>query len=189
LSTLLVVGTAVFVYIIDSQSRINNFFTGLTKALNRLIHVVRPGYPETINVMKAKDTFNDFHDSYVVVKKHYRQLKAPFLYALMADATEILAVYVVYIAFSEWVNIGAVILAYGIANFAGLISVLPGGIGIYEAIMTAVLAATGVPPSLSLPVTVMYRVLNTLLQIPPGYYFYQKAISRGKLSPESIDDG
>lgn len=189
LSTLLVVGTALFVYVIDSKSRIHNFFTGLTKALNRLIQVVRPSYPETINVMKARNTFDDFHDSYVVVKKHYRQLKAPFLYAFLADITEVLAIYVVYIAFGEWVNIGAVILAYGIANFAGLISVLPGGIGIYEALMTAVLAATGVPPSLSLPVTVMYRILNTLLQIPPGYYFYHKAIAKGQLSSEAIRDG
>ena len=37
LSTLLLAGTAAFVYIVGSQSRINHFFTGLTKALNRVI--------------------------------------------------------------------------------------------------------------------------------------------------------
>lgn len=189
LSTLLVVGTAAFVYIIDSKERINNFFIFLTKAVNRVIQVVRPSYPETINVGKARGTFDDFHDSYVIIKQHYRELKAPFLYALLADITEVLAIYVVYIAFGEWVNIGAVILAYGIANFAGLVSVLPGGIGIYEALMTAVLASTGVPPGVSLPVTVMYRVLNTLLQIPPGYYLYHKAISKGELSSEEVRGG
>lgn len=189
LSTLLVVGTAAFVYIINSKQRINNFFTGLTKALNRLIRMIRPSYPEAINISKARKTFDDFHDSYVIIKQHYRELKAPFVYALVADATEILAVYVVYIAFAEWVNIGAVILAYGIANFAGLVSVLPGGVGIYEALMTAVLASTGVPPGVSLPVTVMYRVLNTVLQIPPGYYFYHKAISEGHLSSKEVRGG
>jgi uncharacterized protein (TIRG00374 family) len=106
---------------------------------------------------------------------------------LVADTTEVLAVYVVYLAFGELVNIGAVILAYGIANFAGLVSVLPGGVGIYEGLMTAVLAATGIPPGVSLPVTVMYRILNTLLQIPPGYYFYKKAIDGGGLSAGSVE--
>lgn len=186
LSTLLVVGTLGFIYIINSKARINSFFIWLTRGLNKLIHVIRPSYPETINIGRAKNLFNDFHYSYLEIKSNYRQLKAPFLYALLADTTEVLAVYVVYIAFGEWVNIGSVILAYGIANFAGLISVLPGGIGIYEALMTAVLASTGVPPSVSLPVTVMYRVLNTLLQLPPGYYFYQKAISKGELSAEAV---
>ena len=91
--------------------------------------------------------------------------------------------YVVYIAFGHLVNVGAVILAYAIANFAGLVSVLPGGIGVYEALMTAVLASTGVKPGISLPVTVMYRVVNTLIQIPPGYYLYQKTLRRHELPP------
>jgi uncharacterized protein (TIRG00374 family) len=186
LSTLMVVGTLGFMYIIGSKQRINSFFTALTRALNRLIRVVRPRHPETINISKAKDTFDDFHDSYAQIRSNYQQLKVPFLYALLADATEIGAVYVVYIAFGEWVNIGAVILAYGIANFAGLVSVLPGGVGIYEALMTTVLAATGIPPSVSLPVTVMYRILNTLIQIPPGYYLYHRAIKRGELSSGAV---
>ena len=87
-----------------------------------------------------------------------------------------------YVAFGEWVNIGAIILAYAVANFAGLISVLPGGIGIYEALMTGVLAAAGIPAALSLPVTVMFRVLSTTLQIIPGYYFYHKAVSEAGTS-------
>lgn len=187
LSTLLVAGTLAFMYIIGTKSRINNFFTALTRAINRIIHLVRPSYPETINISNAKKTFDDFHDSYMAIRSNYQQLKVPFLYALLADGTEIAAVYVVYIAFGHWVNIGAVILAYGIANFAGLISVLPGGVGIYEALMTGVLAATGIPPSLSLPVTVMYRILNTLIQVPPGYYLYHRSIKQGELSSGMAD--
>jgi uncharacterized membrane protein YbhN (UPF0104 family) len=78
-------------------------------------------------------------------------------------------------------------LAYGIANVAGLVSVLPGGIGIYEALMTAVLVSTGVPAAVSLPVTVMYRVANTLIQIPPGYYLYQQSLRRGRQLPKVAD--
>src|SRR6202007_1301767 len=103
----------------------------------------------------------------------------PFWYALLANVTEVLALYVVYLAFGQYVNVGAVILAYAVANFAGLISVLPAGIGIYEGLMTAVLAATGFPAKISIPVTLMYRVINMFIQLLPGYYFYQKAIKEG----------
>lgn len=180
ISTLLVVATFLFAYLIGSKDRINSFFVAVTRGLNRLIHVVRPYYPETINVERARKVFDDFHDNYQEIKRSYPQLKQPFLYALLADTTEVLAVYVVYIAFGHLVNVGAVILAYAIANVAGLVSVLPGGIGIYEALMTAVLASTGISPAVSLPVTVMYRVVNTLVQIPPGYYLYQRALRRGE---------
>jgi uncharacterized protein (TIRG00374 family) len=183
LSTLLLVGTVFFAYIVGSRSRIESFFTNVTKLLNRIIRIVRPKSPETINIGRARAMFDDFHDNYAEIKRNYSKLKAPFWYAFLADLTEVGAIYVVYIAFGKLVNVGAVILAYGIANFAGLIAITPGGVGVYEALMTAVLASTGIPAALSLPVTLMYRILNTLLQIPPGYYFYQKAVSNGEGPP------
>ncbi len=179
LITLLIVGMFVGLYVIESRRRINSFLTQITKILNWLIHLVRPKYPEAINISSAQSTFNELHDNYVTFKKNLPKLKMPFIYMLIANITEVAALYVVYIAFGEFVNVGAVILAYAVANFAGLISVLPAGIGIYEALMTAVLVATGIPAGLSIPVTLMYRVLNMFVQLTPGYYFYQKAIREG----------
>lgn len=177
LSTLLLVGTAGFIYIAGSRQRINSFITVMTKSLNKLIHLVRPRNPETLNIDRVAKIFDDFHDSYYQLRRSHQKLKGPLMYALMANVTEVLVLYVVYIAFGHMVNIGAVILAYAIANFAGFISVLPGGIGIYEALMTAVLVSTGVPAAISLPVTVMYRVLNTVIQLPPGYYLYHQNLT------------
>jgi putative heme transporter len=187
LSTLLLVMTVGFAYIVGSKSRIDSFFTALTRAVNRVIHFFFRKNPETINVQRAKGVFNDFHDNYQQLIAHRQELQGPFWYAFLANVTEVMAIYVVYIAFGEYVNIGAIILAYGVANFAGLVSVLPGGIGIYEALMTAVLASAGIPAAVSLPVTIMYRVLNTLIQLPPGYYLYQKALNRKKSSHRSED--
>ena len=180
LSTLLLVGTVSFFYIVESRDRINSFFTVLSRGLNRLIEIIRPKHPETINIVKARRMVDDFHENYMEIRSSYKQLKIPFLYALLANITEVMAVYIVFIAFGHFVNIGAVILAYAIANFAGLISVLPGGIGIYEALMVTTLASTGVPAAVSLPVIVMYRVVNTLIQLPPGYYLYNQTLSRGE---------
>ncbi|HVW23635.1 MAG TPA: lysylphosphatidylglycerol synthase transmembrane domain-containing protein [Candidatus Saccharimonadales bacterium] len=183
ISTLLVVGTLLFAYIVGSQSRIDHFFTSVTRGLNRLIHLVRPRQPETINVEKARGVFQDFHHNYRQLRTRWRELRGPFWYAFLANLTEVLAVYVVYLAFDKFVNFGAVILAYAVANFAGLVSVLPGGIGIYEGLMTATLAATGISPGTSLPVTIMYRVVNTIIQIPPGYFLYNRALNRGEPVP------
>lgn len=186
LITLLIVGTILGIYIIESQRRINNFLTFLTKTLNKLISIFRINKPETINIKRAQAAFDEFHSNYLVLKQNWRQLKWPFLYTMIANLTEIAALYTVYIAFGELVNIGAVILAYAVANFAGLISVLPAGIGIYEGLMTAVLAATGIPASLSIPVTIMFRVVTMFIVLVPGYIFYQRAVKNGLTSkPET----
>lgn len=176
LSTLLVVGTIGFVMIIGHERRIQATFSFMTSMLNRIIQIFRPKYPETISMTKARGAIDELHQNYKLIEKRYTELKVPFWWAFVANVAEVAAVYVVYIAFGHWVNPGSVILAYSVANFAGLISVLPGGVGIYEALMTGVLVATGVPAAISLPVTVMYRVLNMLIQLPPGYYFYHRTI-------------
>ncbi len=181
LGTLLLVGTFLVAFIIGSKQRINDFFIFITRLLNWLIHLVRPHHPETINIGQARQTFTELHENYMVLRRKYTELKKPLLFALLANITEIAAIYVVYLAFGHAVNPGAVIIAYAIANFAGLVSVLPGGIGIYEALMTGVLAAGGVPPAISLPVTVMYRVVNMAVQLPPGYFLYHRAL-HGKVS-------
>jgi uncharacterized protein (TIRG00374 family) len=188
ITTLLVVGTFGFAFIIGSEKRIAGFFTWATRLLNKTIRLVRPGQNETINVERARALFEDLHRNYMLVRKDWRALKMPFIWALLANFWEIMAVYVVYIAFGQLVNFGAVIIAYAVANFAGLVSIMPGGIGIYEGLMTLTLAAGGIPSSISLPVTVMYRVLNMIVQLPPGYYLYHRALHAGsgptKLQPE-----
>jgi uncharacterized protein (TIRG00374 family) len=176
LSTFLFVGTLLMAYIIGSKGRINGFFSFITKVINRLIHIVRRSSPETIKIDKVQATFNELHDNYVLLRKRLRELKTPLLYALLANVTEVLTIYSVYMAFAQFINPGAVIIAYAVSNFAGLISVLPGGIGIYEALMTGTLVAAGIPAALSLPVTVMYRILNSLIQLPIGGYFYYKTL-------------
>lgn len=178
LITIVILLTAGFGFIIGSKRRIAGFFTYMTRVLNQLIHRFRRNSPETINTKGVHRLFEDLHENYVYMSKDWRRLRRPFFWALMANIWEVMTIYVVYIAFGEFVNVGSVILAYAVANFAGLISVLPGGVGVYEALMTLTLSATGVPSRLSLPVTVMYRVLNTIIQLPPGYYLYHRTLRR-----------
>lgn len=184
LSTIVLIVTAAVPYLVGSQQRINSLFTGSTEIINRVIHYFKPNNPETFNIDHAKSTVIDFHNNYKMLKKRWRELRMPFWYALLSNITEVAALYVVYIAFGRYVNIGAVIIAYSVANFAGLVSVLPGGVGIYEALMTAVMASAGIPPGVSLPVTVMYRVISTTIQVPPGYVLYQRSLRRKKAAGE-----
>lgn len=178
LATLLLIGTGMLAYIVSSKARINSFFTFVTKAINRLIQVFRPKHPETINISRVRRLFTDLHENYKIISKDFAQLKKPLTFALLANLAEVSAIFAMFLAFGEFVNPGAIIIAYAVANFAGIISVLPGGVGIYEALMTGVFATAGVPAALSLPVVLAYRVVNMAIHLPPGYYFYQKSLQQ-----------
>ncbi len=176
ISTVLFIATFGIAFVIGSKTRIDKFFTFITRVINRVIHILRPNRPETINVERARAAFTELNENFQNLRSNPRLLKKPILFSLAATSAEILTIYTVYLAFGELVNPGAIILAYGIANFAGLVSVLPGGVGVYEALMTAVLAAAGVPAHIALPATITYRVISMMLQLTPGYFFYHKSL-------------
>jgi putative heme transporter len=178
LSTLLIIGTLASAYILASERRINSFFVFFTQIANKVIHVVRPKHPETINIDNVRKLFSEVHQNYMLIKSKAWQLKKPFLLTLAANITEVSTIYMVYVASGSLVNPGAVIIGYAVANFAGLVSVLPGGVGVYETLMVLVTSAGGVPAELAISVTIMYRVLNMLIQLPPGYYYYRKHMRR-----------
>lgn len=172
-------GTAIGVYIISDKARIKNFSGFLPKLANKVLHPFTRN-PKFINTDKVDELFSDLHEDYKKVSKDRAKLKKPFVWALLANITEVLTIYVAYLAIGNAINPGAVILAYSVASFSGLISVLPGGIGIYEALMTATFASAGVPSALALSATLIYRISTIVIFIPIGFIFYQLAIRKGE---------
>lgn len=188
LAFLTLFGVLAGIYIISSNSRIRSFSKAITRAVNRVVAIFHPKNREVINLSRVDRTFSELHDQYLLLKENKHKLKGPFVYSLVANISELATIYTVYLAYGQAVNPGAVIIAYAVANFAGLVAVLPGGIGVYEGLMTAVLVSSGVPAGLAISVTVMYRVLTTIISVVPGYYFYQQSLKRGVTSKEDVEE-
>lgn len=172
---LIIIGSGAMVYLISSEQRIKKFTIFLPKLVNAIISKFRRSKQKTINVARIEKLFVDLHGDYATISKDYRILKKPFIWTLLMNASELMTIYVVYLAFDSVVNPGAIIVAYAVANMAGLLSVLPGGVGVYEGLMTAVMASAGVNKGLALSATVTYRVLNMSIFLPIGYILYSLA--------------
>jgi len=183
-------GVIVGIFVISDEKRVKAFVGFLPKILNKVLRKVRRHDRETINMQRIEEGLTDLHNDYDLLSKDWRQLKRPLLWALLVNVTDLLTIYSVYAAFGSFVNPGAIIIAYAVANFAGLIAVLPGGVGIYEGLMTAVLASAGVNKALALSATVVYRVLNMLYALPIGYFLYHRALKRtGGAQPKDGQNG
>jgi uncharacterized membrane protein YbhN (UPF0104 family) len=55
-----------------------------------------------------------------------------------------------------------------------------GGLGVYEFLMTSVMASAGVPAALALSATILYRVLNMIIFVPIGYSLYRRNFLKAK---------
>lgn len=176
LSSLIIFSALFMIYILSDETRIKQFTAALPRLLNKILQVFHRKKENPIDIERIEGLFGDLHRDYIHVRKNWKDLRHPFYWAMLMNFTEILTIFIVYLSFGEIVNPGAIIISYAVANVAGLIAVLPGGVGIYESLMTAVMASAGVDKALALSATVVYRVFNMGIFLPIGYFFYQKAL-------------
>jgi uncharacterized protein (TIRG00374 family) len=187
LSSFIVFISFVIVFIISDEKRVQQFTSALPRLANKVFQFFHKKNKNPINIVKIEKLFSDLHKDYKHVRKNWKDLRYPFFWTMMMNFTEILTIFVVYLAFGSIINPGAIIIAYAVANVAGLVAVLPGGVGVYEGLMTAVMASAGVPQALALSATVVYRVFNMGIFLPTGYLLYQRSLKEENIEPESIE--
>lgn len=185
LSTFIIIATAVLIYIIGDEKRIKSFTAALPNLFNWVFQRLHRHNKQPINVDRVEKLFSDLHHDFIAVRKDWRSLRYPFLWTMVMNFTEVLTIFIVYLAFGSVVNPGAIIIAYAVANIAGLVAVLPGGVGVYEGLMTAVMASAGVDEALAISATVVYRVYNMGLFLPVGYILYQRALKSNDFSTDT----
>lgn len=176
LTTAIVIATVIFIFIITSARRVMVFADLSVKFLQTLARWSHVNFLQNVDLSAMRKFMDEMHSNYKYMEKNYKQLQPAFWHAFLMDMWEVLSVFVVFVAFGHVINIGVIILAYAVANLSGIISVLPGGAGLFEISMTGVLVVGGVSAGLALTVIVVYRVIDTVMQVPFGWYLYHRGL-------------
>lgn len=183
---LTIFGILLFVFLISHKQRIKSFIAWLPKTINKLAQVFRyKPHRQLIDLDRVERALEEVHHNYKYLMKNKKILIQPFFFAFLINFFELLTIYVVFLAFGVSVNPGSIILAYAVANFAGLIVILPGGIGVYEFLMIEVLKIGAVEAGLATAITIVFRIVNFILLIPIGLILYYVAIYKNHIKLSS----
>lgn len=171
------------VFLLEQHNGLRNFTFFVAERLQGVLNFFRKKRVEIMTKSrKARIThsFARLEEDYQTIRGTWREFVYATRWGIMANLTEVATIGVCFKALGAEPVWGAIIIAYGVANIGSFIAILPGGHGVYEALMTAVLVSAGVPAGLSLTAVLAYRLVTTILYVPPGYYFYSKAIAETK---------
>ena len=75
-------------------------------------------------------------------------------------------------------NYGVVLACYALVNMAATVSILPGGIGVFEGGLIALLSLFGMEPAAALAATVLYRGFSVWLPMVPGVILARRELAR-----------
>ena len=131
-----------------------------------------------------KKVNREFHVGAKLVKEMGWKAVYPSLFMVISTVLEVIIVYVSLLAVGGDVGIGPVFLAFVAANIVGVVSVIPGDVGVHEATVILVLVGFGVDEPVAISTTLLYRVFNKFIFLPIGFYFYanilKPAVEAGK---------
>ena len=179
LITVLVISSFILItgvwYVISSEKRVDNFIGSIGRFIDWVVKKFRKNKP-LFGKATIKKTISDFHKSYVKLRKNSQHLIKPFMFMLVSTAFEVLVVYFSYLAVGASINPGIIMVAFAIANVAGVISVIPGDVGVHETVMVVMLALAGVDKGVALSGTLLYRVLAKYFFTAIGFYFYNQIL-------------
>lgn len=150
----------------------------LGRFIDRLLHSARRrhGQVDESTGQKITRVLNDFYKDYRKITKERRRLIVPLIYMIASTFFETMVVYASFLIVGADVNPGIVLISFAIANGIGVLSVVPGDVGVHETAMIAALSAAGVPVGVAFSGTLLYRVFNKMLFLPLGFVAYSRLL-------------
>lgn len=176
LTLCIIFGVGVLVYVVESRIRINKFAIFLTKMVNGVVKFFTGKKSNVANTEAIETYFNELHEDYILFRSDLSKMTPVLAWAFITNVVEVGQIYIAFVAHGSWINPGALIIAYAVATIAGLIAILPGGLGVYEPLMVAVLFASGIPNDLAVSATLVFRVILLTFTIVVGYVLYHRAL-------------
>ena len=167
------------IYVVGNNQRLKTFSEWLTKFINRTVRKITRGKKRKIlKTHIIPDFFAELHQDYLAIRRDKRVLIKPFLWAIVANLADVALLWIAFLALGYAVSPAILFVAFGVSSLASAASVTPGGAGVYEAIMIAFLASSGVPADVAIAGTLLARVTLVLGTILFGYVFYQFTVSK-----------
>ena len=178
LASAIIFGSMLTIYIIQSPARLRKAAQMITKYGNRIWRKIFRQKKLLLHEATVVTYFEDLHDDYKQIAKDPWILKKPFLWGLVFVMSEIALFWVTFWSLGTPINPAPLLIAYGLAGFAGAFFFTPGGVGGYEALMVGFLATTGIDQGAVIAGVLLARAVLITLTIVSGYYFYQRALNR-----------
>lgn len=171
------IAAAIFVFALRSRKKINKLVYWVQRKVNAVARIFRRSDEPWVSKEQIDHLLVDFHEGVDFITKNWSKLEGAFAAGVLINLMEVASLYISFLALDYYVNPGAIIVSYALANVVGAISIIPGDVGVFEFAMVTAFSGNGVPVAVALSATLMYRVLNKTISLPIGFYFYTKSIN------------
>lgn len=173
ISIIFIILIAVFaLYVIYLYKNKKKFWVVWTKIFNGLNSIIKKFKKNQIALAKQEEIFEDIYTGIKLFSKKKRSSVFVILAGMLYWFGDMMCLYFVFWAFGFAINPGVLIFGYCVATLLGILSFVPGGIGVTEGVLALIFAGMGVPSALALTAVLVFRLFSFWMWIPVGFLSY-----------------
>lgn len=162
----------VMIYILYLYEHKEKFRQVWVKTLHRINFIIAKIRKRPFSDEKINEIFDDIYTGIGIFSQKKRTSIFAFLAGLIYWLGDILCFYFVFLSFGYHIHFGVLIFGYCISTLAGLISFIPGGLGVTEGMMGILYSGMGVPLSVALTSILVFRLFSFWIWIPIGIFSF-----------------
>jgi len=166
----LIIGAIFYLVLLyRNKNRFRLVWDKIFNFLNRVLHRFKKSpIPES----RKTQIFDDIYLGVGLFGRKKRSSVIAIIGALTYWLGDIICFYFIFLAFGFHIQWGVLLFSYCISTVLGIISAIPGGMGVTEGSLALIFGAMGVPSALALTATLVFRFFSFWLWIPIGFLSY-----------------
>jgi len=162
-------GILYLIYLYRRKSLFRQRWSSFLKIVDFFLSKVRK---REISRERSDEIFTDIYQGIGLFGKKKRSSVFALIAALIYWLGDITCFFFVFLSFGYQIHWGVLIFGYSIASLLGMLSFIPGGLGVVEGSMTLLYSALGVPATLALMSVLVFRFFSFWIWIPVGLYSF-----------------
>lgn len=164
-------------YIMSNKRRMMSFASQLTRFVNKIVRrVTFNRKKEVLNKEHVTGFFVDIVSDFETLKDQKELLTKPAIWCVIFNITDIMLFAITFWALGSGFDPAMLFIAYVVATVIGGVIFTPGGIGGFEVVMIAILAASGMDGGVATSGVILARVILVIVTLLSGYIVYHRAI-------------
>ena len=166
---LIILGVFYMFYLYHHKKHFNKVWD---KYLGKMNWIFRKVKNKTVSDERSQEIFEDIYEGIGLFGGKKRFTVLAIVAGVLYWLGDIFCLFFVLQSFGFTMHFGGLVFSYGVATLAGLISFIPGGLGVTEGILGGVLSGLGTPVSLAFTAVLVFRFFSFWIWVPFGLYSF-----------------
>jgi|GEM_PF-918538 len=166
----LIISAVLYLYLLyKHKDRFQKVWNKLFDFANRMLVKIKKG---PIPGSKRDEVFEDIYKGINLFSRKKRTSAFAVLAAILYWLGDMVCLFFMFQAFGFTIPFGILIFGYCVSTIFGLLSAIPGGIGVTDGSLVLIYSSLGVTSSIALMATLVFRLFSFWIWIPVGFLSY-----------------